>query len=790
MSLKKENRTRLNAATVVIIALFSLIWVGHPAAANAAQWMPQLDKTRYHSWEEVEAYLDAVASHPRLRAIVQLIPIGYTREGRPLRVVQISRKGILGRRPDTKPAAFIMGAHHAREHVAKEAVLGLIDKIIHAYGGRDQEGRAVTYLVDAGTFYLLPWVNPDGGTNEYNRNPEQRKTNYVVDEPQIGAADCDTCGDGLEDEDSPDITSSDVGAVSRSERTLLFANNGIIGRHLQLWYEDPEYNLPVLDERVGRIQPGGSAYTFNYEGWDPDGDGEFSPYSGEDFVGGTDPNRNYGDPYWGDCANDQGCSWLSGDQTYAGPAPFSEPETAAVAAFMRAHPNIVSLESLHSGVNEIYPPWFLYPDDEANSTMDQAYTDAVAQYISQETGYEVIFGGPYPVKGDVTGYSYLGSHQAPELGLDFYPGGLLSYTTEIYGMGSTSGSAEAVRDWFPRHYRQFDTNWAQGVFIAWSDFPWCTTCDPEMMPAPFGLFESLQYTEYLIFNSSGQCGGATDPDIFHCDYWGIAGSTDYYADFDIFAYFNPPSADRCYKDWNCDGAALARTVDRQLKHLMYRLFVAPFIKFNEKETFADGTTLSLAVENIGFLRSSVMTAAREGEDPLTSRYYDHGQVDVTLVFPFGFAVNGPDHQNIGWLGGGREDDPEPSLKSADFEVRGLSAGDFFIATAQSDKTGRVTALMQVVQIDGKCASSVDCPRQLGIRVLWSDAVEPPKAAAAYFGGDTLTAAERAVQLSRSAGSIQQEIVRARKSRLEYRRIEGPFELIPGEAQGIVVKKYH
>ena len=125
---------------------------------------------------------------------------------------------------------------------------------------------------------------------------------------------------------------------------------------------------------------------------DPDVDGQFYPYSGEDFVGGTDPNRNYGEPLWGDCAGNEGCSWLSGAQTYSGPAPFYEPETAAVASFLKSHPNIVTLESLHSGVNEIYPPWWLYPDDPAKMTMDQSYHGSVAQYISQQTGYEVSLG--------------------------------------------------------------------------------------------------------------------------------------------------------------------------------------------------------------------------------------------------------------------------------------------------------------------------------------------------------------------------------------------------------------
>ncbi len=765
---------------LVLAALALSLLLLSSAGATAA---PTLDKTRYHTWAEVDAYLDAVAADPQLADIVELMPIGSSREGKPLRILRISKKGISGKAPDTKPAAFIMGAHHAREHVSKEAVLALIDMIINSYGRPGAQGAAITYLVDAGTFYLLPWVNPDGGMNQWLHNPEQRKTNAAGDEPQIGAADCDTCGDGEIDEDSPDIITGDVGETSLTGRTIAFGGNGIITRHLQLWYEDENYNSPVLDQRVFRIQPGDSAFNFNYEGQDPDGDGIFYPYSGEDFVGGIDPNRNYGEPYWGECGNDEGCSWLSGAQTYCGPAPFSEPETAAVAAFLKDHLNIVTLESLHSGVNEIYPPWWLYPDDAAKTTMDESYQDSVAQYIAQQTGYEVLYGGQYVVKGDTTGYAYIGSSQ--DVDLPFWPGGVLSFITEIYGMGSDSGSAEAVKDWFPRHWQQFDTTWPQGIFIAWSDFSWCTTCNPDMVydpaEAPLSWFDYVQYTEYFIFTSIDQCGGGSHPDIFHCDYWGIGGSPDYYADLDIFAYFNPPAANRCYEDWNCNGTALVRTVDRQLKHLLYRLYVAPFIRVNDKKTTSDGATLDIAIENTGFLRSSVMTMSEEGKDSFTERSYRYGLVEVQISNPDGFEVIGDNSINIGWLGGGRADDPAPSIKFASFATSGLSSGDTFTVKASSEKTGEVKADMEVVA--GKNG-------RYQIRALTTNDVQRPAAVDGYFLGKGPGYVKNSRSMSRSTSQIRQDRARAEKKRKQWKRIEGPFDVLPGYVKGITVKKYH
>ena len=92
--------------------------------------VPPLDKTRYHTWEEVESYFNDISKSRKLKKIVRLIPIGYTKEGKCLKVLQISKKGFWDEHPDRKPAAFIMGAHHGNEHVSKEAVLALIDKII------------------------------------------------------------------------------------------------------------------------------------------------------------------------------------------------------------------------------------------------------------------------------------------------------------------------------------------------------------------------------------------------------------------------------------------------------------------------------------------------------------------------------------------------------------------------------------------------------------------------------------------------------------------------------------
>jgi hypothetical protein len=303
--------------------------------------------------------------------------------------------------------------------------------------------------------------------------------------------------------------------------------------------------------------------------------------------------------------------------------------------------------------------------------------------------------------------------------------------------------------------------------------------DPELVPLDW--WDYVQYTEYFLFNSQEQCGGATDPDIFHCDYWGIAGSLDYYADLDIFAYFNPPATNRCYKDWNCDGNALVRTLDRQLKHLMYRLYVAPFIRVNAKKTKCDGTTLEVGIENTGFLRTSVMTSSRENQDPFANRYYDHGLVNVEILDPIGFSVDGANLVNIGWLGGGRPDDPEPDVKIAGFQVNGLEKGDSFTVKAYSDKTGQVQAVVEV--IGGSMG-------KYKFKIVSTNYLEPPSQVQAYFIGTGIDYVNTMQSQARSIAQIREDIERAKTQRKQWKRIEGPFDVIPGHVKGLTVKKYH
>ena len=67
---------------------------------------------------------------------------------------------------------------------------------------------------------------------------------------------------------------------------------------------------------------------------------------------GVDLNRNYGYE-WG--FDDDGSSPFTENQTYRGPAPFSEPETNAIREFCNGHEFQIALNNHSFGNLLIYP---------------------------------------------------------------------------------------------------------------------------------------------------------------------------------------------------------------------------------------------------------------------------------------------------------------------------------------------------------------------------------------------------------------------------------------------------
>lgn len=59
---------------------------------------------------------------------------------------------------EDEPAVYYFGAHHAREPISTQVVLGVINHLIEGYGNDDE----ITNMVNEAEIYLVPMVNPDG----------------------------------------------------------------------------------------------------------------------------------------------------------------------------------------------------------------------------------------------------------------------------------------------------------------------------------------------------------------------------------------------------------------------------------------------------------------------------------------------------------------------------------------------------------------------------------------------------------------------------------------------------
>lgn len=114
---------------------------------------------------------------------------------------------------------------------------------------------------------------------------------------------------------------------------------------------------------------------------------------------GVDPNRNYGYK-WG--LDNVGSSGNPGSDTYRGPAPFSEPETAAIRDLVNSK-NFVFMINYHSYSNLYLWPWgydFIYTDEDD-------FFSAVGESLAAYNGYTPTVGwGLYRTNGDADDWAY------------------------------------------------------------------------------------------------------------------------------------------------------------------------------------------------------------------------------------------------------------------------------------------------------------------------------------------------------------------------------------------------
>jgi len=126
----------------------------------------------YHTMDEVAAEVQAIAAaHPD---IVHLEVVGTTTQGRPIHALRISDNAAVDE--PGEPCMFFMGAVHAREWIAVEVPMAIIDHLVDGYG----TDPLVTRLVNDREIWVVPAVNLDGiqySQTEYKMWRKTRRDN-------------------------------------------------------------------------------------------------------------------------------------------------------------------------------------------------------------------------------------------------------------------------------------------------------------------------------------------------------------------------------------------------------------------------------------------------------------------------------------------------------------------------------------------------------------------------------------------------------------------------------------
>jgi len=310
----RRRLARRAPASALASALVALLAIAPLSGAVAAQSVrtPRVAI----AWDRFYDYDGLVDICERLAAsrpeLCKLTYIGASHEGRRMPLLTLSNPQT---GPDEgKPAMWVDGNVHGNEVQGSEAALYLAWLLLERHG----ELPELTELLDRNVFYILPTVNPDGRQHWFDE-PNTSSSS------RSGVAPLDNDRDGTADEDGPDDLDGDGELLTMRKRVPPGTGSYRISP------DDARVLEPVPTDK--RVEFGADWVLLGQEGIDNDGDGRVN----EDGIGGYDLNRNWPSDWQPDYI-----------QFGAGDYPFSHPESAAIGAFILAHPNIAAVQSFHN----------------------------------------------------------------------------------------------------------------------------------------------------------------------------------------------------------------------------------------------------------------------------------------------------------------------------------------------------------------------------------------------------------------------------------------------------------
>ena len=144
-------RAAVLAALVATLALGG--FGSRPAQAVSTAGFPE-GYGGYHSYAEMEAFLDAVvADHS---AIARKVSIGRSHEGRHIWALKISDNVA---QDEAEPEILFESLSHARERLTVEMALRIVELLTDGYA----DDKRIRQIVRTREIWVVPMVNPDGG---------------------------------------------------------------------------------------------------------------------------------------------------------------------------------------------------------------------------------------------------------------------------------------------------------------------------------------------------------------------------------------------------------------------------------------------------------------------------------------------------------------------------------------------------------------------------------------------------------------------------------------------------
>jgi len=404
---------------------------------------PAAGFTRYLRPQEMEAELQAlVAAHP---GYATLESIGSSFEGRPLWVMTLTDRTTGA--PETKPAIYIDGNHHAGEVTGAMVCLYTI---WHLLTGRADDA-ALAELLARYTFYIRPIVSPDGVefylTTPYTLRSTPRAHPTTERSPGLYPEDID--GDGAIAQMRIADPSGEWRASAQDPRLLIRRREDESGGSYYRLYTE---GLVTHDPATGPLNPRTITNAPAY--W------------------GLDFNRSY--PH----------NWQPEHrQSGAGPYPLYPPETRDGVDFVLAHPNIALIVNYHTHGA------FCYVLPSSRSLGDYPHDDLVGDYRTLSQGFTTL-------TGQLLHQSFHEPTKTARFGSMMDWGynqlGIYGWVPELWNMAEAAGIRRGDGD--PVHPTAAQDE-ADGVkLLAWNDrelggrgfTPWRAFDHPQLGPVEIG----------------------------------------------------------------------------------------------------------------------------------------------------------------------------------------------------------------------------------------------------------------------------------------------------------------